>query len=80
MSRTNETCSVSLSGPTNSTLFSTCCHVAVCDHHKACPSCGKRVVPGSPVERWESAYAPYRWKPIRDQITSAIGHRPIGGM
>ncbi len=51
--------SVKLSGPTNSTLFTTCCGVAICDDQSTCPRC-KQDVPGSVMfgqswERWEMA-------------------------
>lgn len=30
---------------TNSTLFTTCCNVAICDDQQKCPSCMKEVYP-----------------------------------
>jgi len=38
----------------NSTLFTTCCDVAILDDEQRCPYCGKDV-PYSPRERWEMA-------------------------
>lgn len=29
---------------TNSTMFTTCCEVAICDDEKCCPKCGKEVI------------------------------------
>jgi hypothetical protein len=31
--------------PTNSTFFTTCCEVAICDNQQKCPMCGKYVYP-----------------------------------
>lgn len=31
--------------PTNSTHFTTCCEVAICDDQQKCPRCGKDVYP-----------------------------------
>ena len=36
---------VQLSGPTNSTMFTTCCGVAICDDQAACPRCGEDIYP-----------------------------------
>ena len=33
--------------PTNSTKFTTCCHVAICDNRERCPKCGADVYPFS---------------------------------
>lgn len=51
---------VFLDGPTNSTLFTTCCEVAILDHEGKCPSCGQDVQPKTRTERWETAYGPIR--------------------
>lgn len=37
----------------NSTFFTRCCEVAICDDQESCPGCGKMVVPAK--DRWESA-------------------------
>lgn len=37
--------SVFYSGPTNSTFFTTCCKVAICDYQQKCPVCKKDVYP-----------------------------------
>ena len=34
---------VYLCSPTNSTMFTTCCDVAICNDEKACPSCKENV-------------------------------------
>lgn len=36
---------VSYCGPTNSTFFTNCCNVAICDHEQKCPFCRKDVYP-----------------------------------
>ena len=45
---------------TNSTMFTTCCEVAICDDQKRCPSCKREVLPTGRRERWEAAYGPIR--------------------
>lgn len=37
------------SGPTNSTPFTNCCGVAICDDQAFCPSCKAEVYPGKDV-------------------------------
>ena len=50
---------VRLSSAYNSTIFTTCCEVAICDDQQKCPSCGEDVFPfykGMPdAERAEAA-------------------------
>lgn len=29
---------------TNSTMFTDCCYVAICDYERCCPKCGRNVV------------------------------------
>lgn len=53
---------VFLDSPTNSTLFTTCCEVAICDHEKVCPRCRQAVSPETRTARWETAYGPIRRK------------------
>jgi hypothetical protein len=36
---------VFLCSPTNSTMFTTCCKVAICDDQQKCPRCTKDVYP-----------------------------------
>lgn len=38
----------------NSTYFTKCCEVAICDNQEKCPACGKKVIPAK--DRWECAY------------------------
>lgn len=38
----------------NSTFFTRCCEVAICDNQESCPGCGKKVIPAK--ERWECAH------------------------
>ena len=38
---------VYLCSPTNSTMFTTCCRVAICDDQQKCPRCKKYVYPFS---------------------------------
>lgn len=53
---------VFLDGPNNSTLFTTCCEVAILDHQNLCPRCRQEVVPEGRSARWEAAYGPIRTK------------------
>lgn len=48
--------SVYLCSPTNSTMFTTCCQVAICDDQKRCPKCKAEIYPETPRGRWEHAY------------------------
>jgi hypothetical protein len=48
---------VMLSNPTNSTMFTSCCSMALTEQQTACPSCGQRIEPTEPRYRWEAAYA-----------------------
>lgn len=59
--------SVFLCSPTNSTMFTTCCEVAICDDQSFCPLCKEEVFPGPDntnhqrrTMRWERAYGPTR--------------------
>jgi len=45
---------VHFSSRTNSTLFTNCCGVAICDDESKCPHCG-REVPGTSRARWNMA-------------------------
>ena len=54
---------VRLSGPNNSTLFTTCCGVAITDRECNCPACGDLIIgwdAASPymrgMIRWNMAY------------------------
>jgi hypothetical protein len=58
---------VRLSGPNNSTMFTACCDVAICDDEWKCPRCKREVYPGKDHNeqerrkwRWEQAYGPFR--------------------
>jgi len=46
---------VRYSSPTNSTLFTDCCSVAVCDDETCCPVCGSEVYPKDPRSRHREA-------------------------
>ena len=48
--------------PTNSTMFTTCCQVAICDDETKCPRCKETVEPQGHYARWEKAYGPIRRK------------------
>lgn len=61
---------VRLSGPTNSTIFTKCCGVAVCDDEPHCPSCRAKVLPVGRAARWEAAYGP--WRTV-DRLSKAGG-------
>lgn len=47
---------VFLSGPTNSTFFTTCCEVAISDREAECPVCRQLVLPRNGDERWSKAF------------------------
>ena len=50
---------VFLSSPTNSTLFTTCCRVAICANQECCPKCEGKIWPGTSRgdrARWEYAF------------------------
>lgn len=49
---------VYLASPTNNTMFTTCCEVAILDHQTRCPHCGQDVIPHGLRDRWEIAYRP----------------------
>lgn len=51
---------VFLCSQTNSTMFTTCCQVAICDDQSNCPRCKKEITPRSRRGRWEAAYGPFR--------------------
>ncbi len=46
--------SVHFSSNTNSTFFTNCCNVAICNDQRNCPKCGVEV-PGTYQERWRQA-------------------------
>lgn len=48
--------SVYLDGPSNSTMFTTCCDVAITDREQRCPRCGQEVEPVGHGARWSLAY------------------------
>jgi hypothetical protein len=59
--------SVYLASPTNSTIFTRCCSVAINDDQALCPRCREEVYPGKDatthqrsVARWNMAYGPHR--------------------
>lgn len=51
---------VYLSSSTNSTIFTKCCGVAICDDEAYCPQCREEVIPGKNSTRSEKSE--YRWK------------------
>ena len=51
---------VFLDSPTNSTMFTTCCEVAINDGQEHCPQCHLEITPHSAAGRWEAAYGPIR--------------------
>lgn len=58
---------VFLCSPTNSTMFTSCCQVAILDDEALCPHCKAEVYPGKDAStnqrrnsRWEMAYGPTR--------------------
>lgn len=56
---------------TNSTMFTSCCDVAICDYEAVCPRCGNKVI-GWDAEcdykrgrtRWEHATATWKRKKL----------------
>lgn len=59
--------SVYLCSPTNSTTFTRCCDVAICDDQSFCPRCKEEVHPGQEatnhqchVARWNMAFGQTR--------------------
>lgn len=52
--------SVYLCSSTNSTMFTTCCSVAITDDQAHCPQCKSEVHPRSRIGRWEKAFGPFR--------------------
>ena len=51
---------VYLCSPTNSTMFTSCCDVAITDSEAHCPRCRSEIEPRSARDRWEVAYGPIR--------------------
>ena len=47
---------VFLCSPTNSTMFTTCCEVAILDSEKDCPRCKEEIEQQGHGERWRYAY------------------------
>lgn len=45
---------------TNSTMFTACCHVAICDRETKCPRCRKKVIGADCVS--DFARRELRWK------------------
>ena len=58
---------------TNSTFFTNCCGVAICDDQANCPRCGKEILPLGYRGRWEVAMLDYfgaaRLKKMRDSYS-----------
>lgn len=57
---------VYFSSETNSTFFTNCCRVAICDDQVKCPACGGPVIGHDSKDnnarrarRWHYAYGPY---------------------
>lgn len=61
------TAGVYLCSPTNSTMFTECCDVAICDSEGSCPKCGREII-GHAEEadhkthktRWNYAYKRFK--------------------
>jgi len=64
---------VRFSSHTNSTLFTTCCKVAICDDQSKCPVCGE-AVPYSPRERWNMAM--YAFYGVEEVQKMRAGYQP----
>jgi len=48
--------SVRLDNEFNSTMFTTCCGLAVCDDQSCCPGCDLEVYEETREQRWNKAY------------------------
>jgi len=57
---------VYLCSPTNSTMFTTCCSVAILDTQEECPRCHLTITPQGRNARWEWAYGQSR-PPLRKE-------------
>lgn len=72
--------SVFYCGPLNSTLFTTCCQVAICDDQQKCPRCSAFVFPFhdgmTEREREEAAggYYNHNTRVARHQAARRRGH------
>ena len=51
-----------LCSPTNSTMFTRCCNVAVNDNETVCPRCKATVDPPPGRYRWSTVYSEYGTK------------------
>jgi hypothetical protein len=47
--------SVQLSGPCNSTIFTTCCHTAITERESNCPKCDDWIFPDSEDRTYSEA-------------------------
>ena len=66
---------VQLCGPNNSTMFTTCCNLAILPHQGQCPGCKVDVEPfyqnsehQTSMARWNRAYGPYRSKRLKLEV------------
>jgi hypothetical protein len=65
---------VFLCSPTNSTIFTLCCEVAICDDQAKCPCCGEEVYPG--VDATEHQRRVSRWNMAFGSTRRSQGARP----
>lgn len=52
---------VYLSSPTNSTMFTNCCRVAINDNQARCPACKEEVYPGKDYGDHQRHMARWNW-------------------
>jgi hypothetical protein len=52
---------VHLSSPTNSTIFTNCCRVAINDNQDECPCCKAEVMPGKGATDHQRSMARWNW-------------------
>lgn len=59
---------------TNSTFFTQCCYVAICDYEGCCPKCGQEVVGANlssrgarDIARWKNATRHWERKPNKEK-------------
>lgn len=52
---------VHIDSPTNSTIFTNCCRVAITDRETHCPACEQEVMPGADSTEQQRARSRWNW-------------------
>lgn len=60
---------VFLSSPTNSTIFTNCCRVAINDNQAHCPRCKSEVYPGADATNHQRSMSRWNWAYHRNGAT-----------